>query len=227
MTTPAKRKEAEQFILEYIDKLLPGSDNRLYYEKNVFPRMNDAQFEQFMHDLKDGKQILSIIAPNLHGPKLDIKRNFKVAEELGHNFFQRIVFGPTEGRPGYMTPIPYLVIKLPLRRQAQHLVKKIQIPEDNHSVDHFTGQPTGASKGSKLSYPELQVLAALNLDKTLAELLKYRGGDLGGFNAMNNSINKTGGVRLDTIQAAATGVESTKTLHVFLTSMHLSAEGLI
>lgn len=218
----ATRKEVEEFILENIDAILPGSPNKEYYVKQVFARMNDKEFEQFMHDLQDDKRMLAIITPNLSkGPKLDIKRNIALAEKLGHSFFQKIVFGPSEGRPGYITPIPYLVIKIPLRRQAQHLIKKISIPEDNHSVDDFTGQPTGNSKGSRLSYPETQVLAALDLTSTLAELLKYRGGDRGGFTAMNNAINKTGGVRLGAIEADATGVESTKTLRVFLTSMHL------
>jgi hypothetical protein len=224
MATISKRQAAEAFILEMIDSLLPGSENKRYYAEKVFPRMSDAQFSQFMQDLRDGKQILGLIAPNLKGPRLDIKRNFEVAKKLGHKFHQRIVFGPTESKPGYITPIPYLVIKLPLRRQAQHLIKKIRIPEDNHSVDDFTGQPTGKSKGSKLSYPETQVLAALKLDATMAELLKYRGGDLGGFNAMNTMINRTGGVRLESIEPASTGVESTKTLKVFLTSMHLKVQ---
>lgn len=218
----ATRREVEDFILENIDAILPGSPNKEYYIKQVFGRMNDKEFETFLHDLGAGRKTLAIITPNLsNGPKLDVKRNIALAEKLGHSFFQKIVFGPSEGRPGYMTPIPYLVIKVPLRRQAQHLVKKISIPADNHSVDDFTGQPTGDSKGSRLSYPETQVLAALDLTDTLAELLKYRGGDLGGFAAMNNSISKTGGVRLETIENAATGVESTKTLKVFLTSMHL------
>jgi hypothetical protein len=113
------------------------------------------------------------------------------------------------------------VVDLVLRRQAQLLVKKISIPEDNKSVDDFTGQPTGKSKGSKISYPETQILAALNLDNNLTELLKFRGGDVKGFDAMNNSISKTGGVSLASIEKLGTRVKSTETLHTLLTCMHI------
>jgi hypothetical protein len=61
----------------------------------------------------------------------------------------------------------------------------------------------------------------MGLDKSLLELLKYRGGDIKGFNAMNTMISRTGGVRLQAISHLASGVESTKTLSAFLTAMHL------
>ena len=116
-----------------------------------------------------------------------------------------------------------MVIDLPLRRQAQLLIKKISIPEDSKTVDDYTGQPTGKSKGSKLSYPEVQVLAALNLDQSLIELMKYRGGDEKGFDAMNRSIARTGGVRMDMIESLGTITKSTETLQTMLTCMHIAA----
>jgi len=59
------------------------------------------------------------------------------------------------------------------------------------------------------------------LDQNLTEMLKYRGGDIQGFDAMNNAISKTGGVSLKSIEALGTTVQSTKTLSVFLFCMHL------
>jgi hypothetical protein len=150
-----------------------------------------------------------------------VERNLKVAKQWGHEFFEKIWLPGPDGQM-YLSPIPYLVIELPLRRQAQHLIKKISIPEDNRSVDNLTGQPTGRSKGSKLSYPEFQVLAALNLDANITEMAKYRGGDTGGFNAMNKQIANTGTVSQESIEHLSTGVESTKTLHTLLVAMHLS-----
>lgn len=204
-----------------MEKLLPGSNNTQIY-KDLFASMTDQAFDVWIRSLEEGNSRLALIAPNLHdGPKLTIERNFKVAEELGHQFFERIWIQPGDDRPAYLSPIAYLVIELPLRRQAQLLVKKISIPEDNRSVDDFTGQPTGKSKGSKISYPETQIMAALKLDNCLTEMLKFRGGDVKGFDAMNTSISKTGGVSLEAIAKLGTKVKSTETLSTLLTCMHL------
>lgn len=217
---PGNRKAAEALILTYVDKLLPGSQNTQIY-KDLFAAMSDQDFEQFIKRLESKEIRLAIIAPNLSEPKLQIERNFGIAKELGHQFFERIWIQPGDDRPAYLSPVPYLVVDMPLRRQAQLLVKKISIPEDNKSVDDFTGQPTGKSKGSKISYPETQIMAALNLDNCLTEMLKYRGGDVKGFDAMNTSISKTGGVSLEAIGKLGTRVKSTETLSTLLTCMHL------
>lgn len=215
------RQAAEQFILKYIQKLLPDGKNKALYEK-MFSEMNDEQFESFMKALQSGETTLNLIAPNFQKVSLNLERNLKIAKELNYNFFQRIWMPATNNSPRYLTPIPYLVVELPVRRQAQLLVKKISIPEDNNTVDDFTGQPTGRSKGSKVSYPEVQILAAMGLEDTVTELMKYRGGDQKGFDAMNTMISRTGGVSTKAIAPFSSGVESTKTLKAILTAMHLS-----
>lgn len=215
------RKAAERFILDYIEKLMPGSENTALY-REYFASMDDETFHGFMDALAKEETTLSVIAPNFGKVKLTVENNLKIAEELGHNFFERLWIKPDDNTPAYLTPKQYLVMDLPLRRQAQVLVKKISIPEDNQSVDDLTGQPSGKSEAAKISYPETQVLAALNLDKTLNELLKYRGGDTQGFNAMNDSFAKTGGASQEAIKHLAGGVRSTQTLHTILLAMHLS-----
>lgn len=217
---PQNRQSAEKTLYELINKLMPGSDNVNIY-KNIFSRMNDAQFDDFMMKLKDGKIKLAVIAPIMNKNSLDVKRNLDLAKELGHQFFERVWMDERDGIPSYLTPKKYLIVDLPLRRQAQILIKKISIPEDNRSVDHLTGQPTGASKGSKISYPEVQILAALGLDESIVELTKYRGGDIKGFNAMNDSISRTGGVSITSLDRLGTKVRATQVLATYLTCMHL------
>lgn len=217
---PGNRLAAQTEILTVIEEICPGGENKKLYE-DLFATMNDEAFDQFIADLDTGKQQLCIVSPNFGTAKLEVARNLAIAERLGHQFFQRVWVPANGDIPSYLTPIPYLVVDLPLRRQAQLLEKKISIPEDNNSVDDFTGQPTGASKGSKISYPETQVLAALGLNESLTEFLKYRGGDEKGFNAMNTMINRTGGVSMQAIEPFAGTVKSTQTLSTFLQAMHL------
>jgi hypothetical protein len=220
MPTGKNRKAAEEYIIKYIDALLPGSPNTKIYER-LFANMDDKAFDTFMHGLNDGTIRLAIIVPNLTGMKLSVERNLALAKELGHEFFEQLLIDPGNDIPPYMTPEKYLIVDLPVRRQAQLQEKKISIPEHNRSVDDFTGQPTGASKGSKISMPEIQILAARNLDRSLLEMIKMRGGDTKAFNAMNDSISKTGGVNLKSIETLGTTVTSTDTLRAFLTACHL------
>lgn len=218
-----QRKAAQDFVIKWITEISPkGTSGKMYAD--LFASMDDGAFESFMSDIEAGKTSLAIISPNFSDTGISTERNLKIAKEpaINHNFFQRIYIGKEGNRSAYLTPIPYLVVKLPLRRQAQLLTKKIAIPEDNKVVDDFTGQPTGRSKGSKISYPETQVMAALDLTNCLTELLKYRGGDTKGFDAMNDSISKTGGASEKVIRRYAGGVDSTRTLKNTLISMMLS-----
>jgi len=219
------RAATEAFILKYIGKLMPGGENVKIY-KDLFASMSDKDFEAFMTSIESGEEMLAIVMPNLAEDKVTIENNFHLADELGHNFLERIWIDEGNGDPPYLTPKRYLVMLEPLRRQAQLLVKKISIPEDNKSINDLTGQPssTGKSRGSKISYPETQIMAALNLDHALIEMLKYRGGDQKGFIAMNKSISETGGVSLEALNKLGTRVKSTDTLRTFLTCMHFEVD---
>jgi len=217
----AGREKAIAFCLKWVEQILPGSPNTQIL-KDWFEKMSDEEFDATMKKFKTKESRPPLIAPNLSEYKLDVRRNIEIGKQLGHTFFQHVWMPSENGGPEYLSPIPYLVVELPIRRQAQLLEKKISIPEHNKSVDDLTGQPTGASKGSKLSYPEIQIMAAKELDDPILELIKYRGGDQKGFNAMNKSVTKTGTVSLKAIEHEAGGVKSTRTLRTFLLSMHLT-----
>jgi hypothetical protein len=214
------RKAAEKVILDGIEEILPNSPNRATWEER-FKNMSDKQFDEFMKSLEDGSGQISLIAPIQAPYKLDQQRNLQIAKRWGHNFFERIWMPGKHGGPAYLSNDRYLIVDLPLRRQAQLLTKKISIPENNRSIDDFTGQPTGASKASKISFPETQVLAAQNLDHSLTEFLKIRGGDVDSFNAANAMISRTGGVSMKAIEHLGGSVKSTDTLKAYLTAMHL------
>lgn len=216
----ANRKAAEDFILKYIKKIIPNSDNVKTYQK-LFSEMNDKEFHTFMNDLETEVKFLPIIMPNFANTGLTVENNLNIGKELGHEFFQKIWIEGKDDNPTYLTPIKNLVIDLPLRRASQMLIKKISIPPDNKTVDSMTGQPTGESKGAKISYPELQICSSMGLSKSMEELMKYRGGDIKGHAALNNMINKFGSANQKTLSVFASGVESTKTLKTYLTAAHL------
>ena len=220
---PGLRAACQDFLLDLVEEIIPGGENRKLYEQK-FAQMSDEAFEQFIEKLEQGQERLCVVVPNFsETAQMDVGHLFEVADRLGHKFFQRIHVPPHQGLPGYLTPIEYLVLPLPVRRQAQLLEKKISIPADNNSVDDFTGQVTGASKGSKISFPEVQVLAARGLDYAATEFLKYRGGDEGGFNALNTLIARNGSVSQAAASQYATGVKSKQALNVMLRAKMLKS----
>lgn len=219
------RRGAEAYILEKIGLIDPSGTNTKIYQ-DLFAGMNDKQFEAFIVKLESGEEILPLISPNLGKNPIDVGRNIKIAEGMGKSFFQRILIDMGDGSRPYLTPEKYFTSLQVMRRQAQLLIKKASIPQDNKSINDLTGQPsaTGKSRGSKLSYPETQIMAALALDNSLIEGIKYRGGDTKGFIAMNQSIAQTGGVSLRSLDTLNTRVKSTDTLKTILTAMHFEVD---
>lgn len=215
------RKKAEALILEFFKDLDTTGYNVEQYKK-VFASMSDKDFHEYMEGIRDGSKGLITFAPLYNSKGLTTENNLKVGKKYNVPLFEKLIFTNDENRPDHKTTIEYLVLDLPVRRQSQNIIKKISVPDNNKSIDNLTYQPTGASKGAKVSYPELQVLIGMGLDNSINELIRYRGGDKGGFAAYNAMTFRYGSVNLKTISNYTTGVESTKALKTFLLSMHLS-----
>lgn len=219
----SNRKEATAELLYFIERLAPDSGNRGIYEKRL-KKMTDSEFAAFMERLYTEEETLALFIANLGESSVDVEQMFDVAKEVGHEFFQRVWITDPETGQVKLTPIPHMVVHLPLRRQAQMLYKKVSIPESNRVVDERSGQATGESKGARVSYPELQVNAAKGLDNSILEMIKFRGGDERSYTAMNRSIMETGEASLESIHALEpSAVKANQTLRAYLRGMHLKA----
>jgi hypothetical protein len=225
MNAPQKNNQREitqNYIIEMLDRLAPGGPTSGIY-KDFFSKMDDFEFDSYMTKIKNEEIRLIFYAPNFAKPALSVKRNIEIAKTLGHSFFQRLWIKGNSEVPTYLTPVPYLIVELPLRRASQMLVKKMKLPQDSNTVDTLTGQVTGPSKGTRVSFEEMRLMAAMGLDNSTVEFMKYRGGDIKGGQALNAMITKYGNARLETLKHYASGVESTKTFSTFLKAMHLSS----
>jgi hypothetical protein len=216
----ANRKAFENYVLKYVERIAPRSSN-VKLLTNIYRSMSDAEFESYVANLEAEREFICMTIPNFIDAGVSVTNNLAIAEEIGHEFFEQIWIEGQEDEPTHLTPIPYMVVDFPLKRASQLLTKKISVPENNKIVDTLSGQPTGDSKGAKISYPELQVSAAMGLDATMTELMKYRGGDNKGMNAYNAMLSKLGTASMDKLSNYASGVESTKTLKTFLTAAML------
>lgn len=215
------RLKAEQIIIKYVDMIDPSGRTKLMYEKDIFPNLNDQQFDKWMTDIRDSKDFVFVIDDNFAGSQISTKNNLKVAKELGVEFFQHLVLTDPATGITFKTPLKYLVIDVPVRRQIQSLVNKISIPEDNQHIDELTDQPTGISKGSALSQPEILALYSQGFDKTILEFIRYRGGDLKAMNFMDREIMQKGGVNMETIdKTVQSRAKASETLSILLKGMH-------
>lgn len=214
------RQKATAFILESLEAILPGNADTPRYKKYL-ESLSDEAFNAYMKDIKNGDKWLTLTAPNFAKTKLSLERNFEVAKKLGISFFHHLWIKGDEDTPSYLTPIKYMVVKLPFRLASQRLAKEMSIPKNQRVINTLTGQPTGDSKGASISYPELRVCAAMGLENTMVELMKYRGGDIRGGAALNASLMRTGHANMKTLSHFASGVQSTATLKTFLTSAML------
>ena len=217
----SNRKAAEALILQFVRDLDPSGYNEKQWNK-ILASMSDKKFDSYMRGLRNGTQRMLAFKPLYEAKGITLDNNFSVAKKYGLSFFEKLNFTGNPDEPDHQTAIEYMVLDLPYRRQSQTSIKKISVPDNNKTVDQLTYQPTGASKGSKISFPELQVMIGMGLDNSIKELIEYRAGDRGGFRAYNTMAMRYGSVSMQTLDPYKTGVESTKTLKVYLTSMHIS-----
>ncbi len=215
------RKAATAWLLDFIDSLNPGSPNRKIYQDRLAV-MSDEEFDVFVNDIDSGKESLVYYSPNGFGDNsLSVERNLEIAKALGHDFFQYMILTDPDTGVVFETNNRYLVVDLPVRRQAQTLEKKVSIPENDQHTDQLTDQPTGPSKGSKISFPELQILYGQGYDRTIEELIKFRGGDTKAYQLLKTLAMTDGVVSQDNIKQVQTQVKSTEVVGTVLTAMHL------
>lgn len=221
---PKNRAKAEKVILGVIDSISPGNPNVGLYEELFDPKspkyIDDKSFDAWMTRLRNKEGALVYIDPPGSKYPLDVQRNIhELGPKYGIEFFQQLWYQDESG-DWFLTPNAYLILPFPVRRQAQLLVEKISIPENNHSIDDFTGQVTGDSRGSKISYPELSLLKAFGLSKTIEEFMHWRGGDVKGNRLLTQQIMKTGGASMTALKPYAGEVTSTRSLRNILIGLH-------
>lgn len=215
-----KRSAAEKEILDALSLLDPTGDNTKLMKDN-FSKMNDKQFDAYMQAIKEGKDYVSMVVPNMRKKRAITTDNTKkVAQKLGIQLEHQLWIVDPKTKLTYLTPIKYLVLHLPVRRQIQTLESKIAVAENNRKIDDMTDQVTRESGKSSISFPELLVLVASGQYRACEELLKVRGGDLAALNMSNTNIYSTGGFSLDAVASLGTRAKATETLSILLTAMH-------
>lgn len=196
------RAKAKSICIQRMKEWDSSGENAKYYEA-LFNQMTNHEFDVFMQKLITGENPLSGVIPNFSDVAVTVENNIKMAASMGYEMYKRIwINDPMTGRR-YLSPLKHLVYETNVCRQCQTLDHKISTATDNSQVDERTGQPTGDSKAAQTSGPEMMQLRARGLNKTIVELMKFRGGDNISMRYLDNSIIKTGHASMDSIPGQA------------------------
>lgn len=227
------RQEILNVITKRLNAIIPNTPTVDAYAK-ALDKMTDKELALWIKALENGikdvpdmdlnapSDTIIILAPNLDKKnQLNMKRNLALAKAMGHDFFEQCWVTNPVTHQCTLSNRKYMVMDLPVRRQAQTLDEKISLPEDDTHVDELTGQVTGESKGASISFPEVQMLVAQNLTHTLEELLRVRGGDQTAWSVMKRDLIENGEFSLSRLEGLDSRAKVNQSLSTIMTSMHI------
>ena len=165
-----RRAKAEKLIYDTLDAADTTHTNSDYY-KELFSKMNDAQFYKFF----EGRLPIRFHSSAFEvEPKMyEIDKAFKV---LGVPLYEKVnlpyLFKDAKGTP--IKSKPAMVVYLHIKRMKQMLAKKTSISLSIAERDMHTGLLTGHSKTAKMSDREQETLAIPALYNTMDEFSRIR-----------------------------------------------------
>lgn len=212
----------KEYVLKMISKIEANNPTIGFY-KAKFETMSDKEIESLVELIEKEEFYLPFYRENLNDKEVDIEHWLALAEELGCEIFTKLWIEDAVTGETSLTPVEHWVALVPGRTQLQYLDDKMSVAADNTTRDALTGQVTGASKGSALSYPQLNTLDARgSFNKTMVEFLKLRGGDIEASRAYNRMLINTGGAKIEPIMELHSRPLATENLSIQLTSAHLA-----
>lgn len=210
------------YVLKMIGKIESGNPTLSFYQEK-FKNITDKEIAELVTKLESGEFYLPYYRENLNDKEVDIEAWLAIAEEVGAEIFTKLWIEDAVTGEISLTPVEHWVALVPGRTQLQYLDDKMSVAADSTVRDALTGQVTGASKGSAISYPQLNTLDARgHFNNTMVEFLKLRGGDIEASRAYNRMLINTGGAKIEPIMELHSRPLSTETLSTQLTAAHLA-----
>ena len=217
-TIREKREKMEAAVLKTIQRMDPSGYNTNYYKTQVFGKMSDRMFADWIESIRRGESVIFMYCPNM---KVNLKPKdiLAAAEGIGLPMFEQVKMWDSATGRYYTTPQKYLILRVPVRRLKQYLMDKISIPESDRRINPTTGQVTKPDKGSSLSMVQAQTLDSKGFTNCLIELTNARGGDPRAYAGLVASLKETGSASLAELDLSE-GVRSQQTAKAIFQSLH-------
>lgn len=215
----ANRKEAIAVAKEWLDDIdLSGRSTQFFLEQ--VEKLSDEELEAWVLKLEAEQDYISVIMQFNDTKSITYENNIKVAKKRGVPIFQRFWYTDPSTGQEVLCPEVRPVYLLPVKRQIETIEYKISYSSSNMKIDAHTGQVIGDDQASRISYPELMIVYSKQLNWSLVEFMKYRGGDVKGRVEFNNLLRTTGDVAMENLLRTKTTVKSSETLQIYFLAMH-------
>ena len=212
-----KRKKAQETILATMKELDPVGTTVKYYE-DLFAKISDKEFDDYMKRIRDKEDVLVYYAPNII-TKFDINDLLKLAKKHNLELLERIrIYDPVTDTY-YLTPKKFLILQVPVRRFSQFIDHKLSVAEGDSRIDMLSGQVVKPDQAGSVSQIEFQTLYSRGLNKTIRELIKFRGGDVVAFGEFKRELEESGSASIDVETGSV--ARSAVTIDVLFSGMHL------
>ena len=214
-----QRKQAEALIYEVMDKLDPKEYNSSYY-KNIFAKMDDAQFMKFC---KRNLPFRFHTKPFEVEPKMyDIEEALKVLDvPLLEKVALPYLYIDKNGNPAWSKEA--MVIYIHIKKMKQFITKKNSTPSGIDNRDMKSGLLVSFDKGGKTSDREMEALAVMGMDKTMDELSTWRADYMDAKSIAYQTISTLGKISTKDIPISETDSISKNTLNAYMVSSLLNS----
>ena len=217
------RKEFKEILLAGVADILKTdkkvSDHNIGLISNLIDDMSDKELESMIEDLENKKSVIPLIVPN--GSTIDYEDLLATTKKRKVNLHKKII--TIDGNKRTKGRIPRLVMEVPVKKLAQLVDKKRSIADDQHSVNHLTGQVTGASKSMSITNPELSLWSGNGMSDSIREATKYRGGDVNSKLVLEKLAEAGIEITQTTLEQYSSGPEVNNTVKQMLLGMHIDA----
>jgi len=215
----AARKKCEEKIYKAFKVLDKTGQNTEYYKKK-FAAMSDAQFLEFFKQdfpLKFQTKVFEV------DPKMEDIADFLTF--LGVPIIERVsmpfLYKNKNGEAVSTNPV--LVVYLPLKRLKQFAQKKSGYSTNISKRDYRTGLLIDVDKNSNSSDRELESMAVLGLDKSMHELITYRGDAMSAKQKFYNQISASGMVSQKDVPTDNADSIARNLISAYLLGAHLNS----
>lgn len=213
-----KRKQAEEVIYKVMDALDNTGSMSSYYA-DIFKKMNDSQFKQFVSRKFPYRFQTRIfkIEPTFN----DIEKACKVLNvPLMERVAMPYLYTNKDGQPVWTKPA--LVVYLHLKKMKQFLTKKNSIGTNIAHRDNKTGRLIGHDKNGATSDREMESLVVSGMDNTILELSRSRADSPEAKQALYNTISILGTASLEDIPVDKTDSLAKNMMNVYMLGSHIN-----
>lgn len=214
-----KRKEIESLVITSMNKLDKSGTNGEYY-KDLFARMSDAQFTNFLSKRFPFKFHYrpSVVEPSMDDVKQALDH---IGVPLVEKIYEPHVYTNKDGVP--VATKECLVVYIHHKPVQQFITKKNKWSIDTSNRDMKTGRLVGADKGAVTSDREFESMAVQGMDKTMKEFYTIKADSMAAKNLANNIIGTTGMLRLEDVPVDRDDSLSKNLMNVYLLGAHLNS----